>query len=66
MAFKADIQLQADLEGDERFFPTPYMANKGWISIRIDEDTNWEQVSELVAHSFAQVASKKQLAALAK
>ncbi|HIB66575.1 MAG TPA: hypothetical protein EYO33_16030 [Phycisphaerales bacterium] len=66
VAFKADIQLQADLEGDERFFPTPYMANKGWISIRIDEDTNWEQVSELVAHSFAQVASKKQLAALAK
>ena len=65
VAFRADVQLHAELEGDDLFFPTPYMANKGWISIRIDENTNWDRVSELVRHSFTLVANRKQLAALA-
>lgn len=51
VAFKAD-GLHAELEGDECIFPTPYMANKGWLSIRVDQETDWERVAKLVDHSY--------------
>ncbi len=64
VAFKADMTLQAELEGDERFFPTPYMAHRGWLSVRVDEETDWDQVADLLRQSYLQVANKKQKAAL--
>ena len=52
VAFKADIELHSELEGDERVFPTPYMANKGWLSISLDENTDWDVIGRFVRHSY--------------
>lgn len=64
VAFKADFQLQASLEGDERFFPTPYMAHRGWLSLHLNEETDWELVGEMLEHSYRQVATKTMKAKL--
>lgn len=62
VAFNASFELHAQLEGDDRVFPTPYMAHGGWLSIRIDPDTDWKQVAELLAHSYQQIATPKRRA----
>lgn len=64
VAFKADVALLTDLDGEEGFFPTPYLAHKGWLSLRVDERTDWDRVRELVVLSYRQLATPKQLAAL--
>lgn len=64
VAFKAGVSMHLELEGDERIFPTPYMASKGWLSLRLDEGTDWSLVRRLLEHSYRQVASRKLVAAL--
>ena len=64
IAFKAAIPMHVELEGDSRVFPTPYMANKGWLSLRLDQDTDWTLARQLLEHSYRQVATRKLLAAL--
>lgn len=54
IAFKPDPAKAIALADDERFFPTPYLANKGWISLRIDADTDWELVRDLLEGSYRQ------------
>ena len=64
LAFKADTDMHAELEGDERFFPTPYLANKGWLSMKVDEKTDWGNLESMVLHSYKQVANSRMLKAL--
>ena len=64
LAFKADRDMHVELEGDDRFFPTPYMANKGWLSMKVDEKTDWETLESMVLHSYRQVATAKMLKSL--
>ena len=59
LAFKPEPGRALQLAGDERFFPTPYMAQNGWISLRLDEQTDWSEVEELLSGSFLQVATRK-------
>ena len=48
----------------DRFFPTPYAARQGWVSLRIDGDTDWGEVLGLVHEAYRQVALKRMLKAL--
>lgn len=59
VAFKAGVDLHARLDGDPRFSPTPYMAHRGWLSLRLDEDTDWEETRRLLEHSYRQVATAR-------
>lgn len=61
IAFKADVSVLALAEEEERFFPTPYMAHKGWLSLRIDQDTDWKEVEQLLLQSYRQMATKTML-----
>lgn len=63
IAFKTNPRAAIELASDSRFFPTPYLSNKGWFSIRI-EDVEWEEVSDLLEQSYRLVATKKLLSAL--
>src|SRR6266481_775818 len=47
---------QEELLADERFFPTPYAAYQGWVSLRLDAKTDWDEVSALVREAYRQVA----------
>ena len=59
LAFKANVSQLSEAEEDDRFFPTPYMGHKGWLSIKIDENTDWDEIAQLIRGSYLQVASKK-------
>lgn len=41
------------------FFKPKYVGSKGWIGIVISEDTDWDEVEELVIDSYIAIAPKK-------
>ena len=63
---KAGIGVQAMLIAADarRFFSPPYVGPKGWIGIRFDDETDWEEVSDLIEESYRLVAPKRLIAQL--
>jgi predicted DNA-binding protein (MmcQ/YjbR family) len=43
----------------ERFFKPPYLGPKGWIGIRLNSETDWDEVTDLVETSYRLIAPKK-------
>jgi predicted DNA-binding protein (MmcQ/YjbR family) len=64
IGLKVGFDRQDELLEDDRFFPTPYAARQGWVSLRIDDQTEWEEVRGLVREAYRQVALKRMLKAL--
>ena len=62
---KAPAGSQAVLVGAdaERFFVPPYVGNKGWIGMRLDNSPDWDEVAAVVRRSYRLIAPKR-LAAL--
>src|SRR2546425_8145509 len=44
LGLKVGFERQDQLLQDDRFFPTPYAARQGWVSLRIDGKTTWDEV----------------------
>jgi predicted DNA-binding protein (MmcQ/YjbR family) len=61
---KMSFERQDELLNDQRFFPTPYSARLGWVSLRLDRKTDWNEVRELVREAYREVALKRMLKAL--
>jgi predicted DNA-binding protein (MmcQ/YjbR family) len=40
LGLKVGHDRQEELLADDRFFPTPYAAHQGWVSLRIDSKTD--------------------------
>jgi predicted DNA-binding protein (MmcQ/YjbR family) len=64
MGLKMSFKRQDELLEDERFFPTPYAARQGWVSLRLGNATDWDELRELVREAYQQVANKRMLKAL--
>jgi predicted DNA-binding protein (MmcQ/YjbR family) len=64
LGLKVGFERQDELLQDARFYPTPYAAHQGWVSLRIDGSTDWDEVRELVREAYRQVALKRMLKAL--
>jgi len=64
LGLKMSYDRQEELLKDARFFPTPYAARLGWVSLRLDSKTDWDEVGELVREAYAQVALQRMLQAL--
>lgn len=64
IGLKVGFERQEVLLNDDRFYPTPYAAHQGWVSLRIGADTDWDEVSELVREAYRQVAMKRMLKVL--
>ena len=48
-----------------RFYLPAYVASKGWVGLRLDlGEIDWEEVRELVTHSYILVAPKRLAAAV--
>ncbi len=49
------------VESDPRRFYLPaYVGPRGWVALRLDlGETDWEEVAELLAHSYVLTAPKK-------
>jgi predicted DNA-binding protein (MmcQ/YjbR family) len=55
-----DVLVGAD---PARFFVPPYVGHHGWVGVRLDVPTDWDEVADLVADSYRLTAPKR-LAAL--
>jgi predicted DNA-binding protein (MmcQ/YjbR family) len=64
LAFRVGLDRQEELLTDPRFFETPYSARHGWVSLRLDAETDWEQVRALTLESYRKAALKRMLKAL--
>ena len=64
LGLKVGFDRQEELLKDARFFPTPYAAHQGWVSLTLDAGTDWEEVKGLVCEAYKQVALKRMLKAL--
>ena len=48
-----------------RFYMPAYIASKGWVGLRLDVgEVDWDEVKELVTHSYLLVAPKRLAAAV--
>jgi predicted DNA-binding protein (MmcQ/YjbR family) len=64
IGLKVGFDRQEELLADDRFFPTPYAARQGWVSLSINSKTDWEEVKRLACEAYRQVALKRMLQAL--
>ena len=57
---KADPEeREALLQQGEPFFLPPYVGGKGWVGVRLDRQTNWTELAELIATSYCLIAPKR-------
>ena len=42
----------------EPFFLPKYVGAKGWIGIRLDDETDWREVAEMIVDSYREIAPK--------
>ena len=64
LGMKMSFARQDVLLRDGRFIPTPYAARQGWVSLRIDGETDWIEVALLLREAYSQAAIKRMLKAL--
>jgi predicted DNA-binding protein (MmcQ/YjbR family) len=64
LGLKVGFARQEELLRDARFFPTPYAAHQGWVSLRLDGPTDWDEVNQLLREAYRQVALKRMLKVL--
>ena len=64
LGVKVGFDRQDELLNDSRFFPTPYAARQGWVSLHLDKKTNWAEIAGLLHEAYRQVALKRMLVAL--
>lgn len=63
--FKPEPGEREALVQDPRFYPPPYYGPGGWLALDLAAaPPDWDEVAELVAGSYRQVALKRQLQAL--
>ena len=64
LGLSVGFQRQDELLQDERFYPTPYAARLGWVSLRINSKTDWDELAGLLREAYRQVALRRMLKAL--
>ena len=48
----------------ERFFRPPYVGHRGWLGVRLDRGTGWDEIAELCADAYRTVAPSRLVAEL--
>lgn len=61
LGLKVGFDRQEELLKDDRFYPTPYAAHQGWVSLRLDGKPDWHDVGNLLREAYRQVALKRML-----
>jgi hypothetical protein len=52
------VQEELIAANPQQFFRPPYVGHRGWLGVRIDEQPDWEEISEIVRDAYRQVAPK--------
>jgi len=64
LGMKVGFDRQEELLQDACFYPTPYASHQGWVSLKIDGQTDWNEVRRLLHEAYRQVALQRMLKAL--
>jgi predicted DNA-binding protein (MmcQ/YjbR family) len=64
LAARVGLDRQEELLADPRYFETPYAARHGWVSLRLDAQTDWDEVKNLAVEGYRRAALKRMLKAL--
>jgi len=64
LGLKMGFDRQEELLKNPRFFPTPYAAHQGWVSLKLNAKTDWDEVKGLLREAYQQVALKRLLKVL--
>ena len=48
----------------ERFFRPPYVGHRGWLGVRLDVPTDWDEIADLVEDAYRMIAPRRLVAAL--
>ena len=61
LSLKADPEEKRALleSGDEHYYRPAYVDAKGWLGVKLDTTTDWDEVAELVTTSWALIAPKR-------
>jgi len=66
VSFKVTPLLQAELIERDGFFPKPYSAHQGWVSVATDRPVDWDEIAEYLRVGYRLVANKRMLNAMDK
>ena len=58
------VQAQLVEQEPQRFFRPPYVGHRGWLGVELDVDPDWDEVDEICAEAYRQVAPRALVAAL--
>jgi hypothetical protein len=58
------VQQQLVEQEPRRFFRPPYVGHRGWLGVELDVDPDWDEVAEICADAYRQVAPKALVSAL--
>lgn len=50
----------------DRYFRPPYVGARGWVGVRLDTDPDWDEVAEVVAGAYRQVAAPRLVARMGR
>ena len=64
IAFRLTPSEQEILLSDPRFYLTPYVGHRGWVSLKVDGRLDWDLVRDLAVRAYRHAALKRMLAAL--
>ncbi|WP_199422827.1 MmcQ/YjbR family DNA-binding protein [Actinotalea solisilvae] len=64
LIFTPDDDERPALVEDDRFWSPPYYGPSGWLALDLGEDTDWDEVGELLASSYRQHAPRRLVARL--
>jgi len=53
--FLADPAEADALRADPRFRPSPHHGNRGWLMVRLDKGTDWDEIAELLDSAYRQL-----------
>ena len=46
----------------EKFFVPPYVGHRGWLGVRLDVPTDWDEIADIVEDAWRTVAPKRLVA----
>jgi predicted DNA-binding protein (MmcQ/YjbR family) len=52
-------EREALLAQGDPFFRPPYVGGKGWVGVRLNSHTDWDEVAELIATSYCLIAPER-------
>lgn len=64
LVIQPDEEEARALLEDERCYLPAYLGPSGWVGVDLDEDTDWEEMAELLEVSYRRTAGTRLVAAL--